>query len=484
MTVMSSILIITWNGRNLVEPCLRRALAQSLVEHEVVVVDNGSTDQTAEFVEARFPQVRVIRNPKNLGFAGGVNVGVRATSSPTVALVNQDAELDRLWLRRALDRLATDDRIAVVGSKILYPDRRTIQHAGGRVLEPLALTDHVGYRQFDRGQFEIPADADYVTGAAMLLRRDRFDQLDGFDERFFPAYFEEADFCRRARLAGYRVVYEPKAIAYHRESASTERDSAQYYRWIHTGRVRFVMKQRNSEELSTLYQRAELERISTLGSQIEAAALGVAYRTVLSEGPQPDWPGWNDPSAAERALRELAEYAEARAAGPVPDPLDIYLSGVRTQRVPQVPTLGFRRLTLRNAVARLREVWNDWPVSSYITPMVLQQRETNRWVFQALSELSARLANAADRVTEEAAARERLDEAVRRWDERDRRVLEARLTRDEEVLRSVDRDLTGIVRAIGAIDVRLRAVERLLEEQRAGAAEPQPAAGAPVSPVE
>src|SRR5207302_7257086 len=120
---------------------------------------------------------------------------------------------------------ARDDRLGVAGGKLLYPDDRTLQHAGGIVRRPLMLADHRRYGQPDDPTETDPIDVDYVTGAAIAIRRRALEQVGGLDEGFF-LYFEETDLCQRARDAGWRVRYLPGATAVHRESAATGPASA------------------------------------------------------------------------------------------------------------------------------------------------------------------------------------------------------------------------------------------------------------------
>ncbi len=459
MTPEISLVVVSWNGRDWIDACLSHALEQEQVDHEVIVVDNASADGTAEHVRDRFPTVKVIQNDTNQGFAGGVNTGVRTSRAPIVGLVNQDAEIDRGWCRQVLRRFAADPRIAVVGSKILYPDRVTIQHAGGILPSPLFLADHHGYRQADEGQFNTVADVDYVTGAALALRRDVFDALGGLDERFFPAYFEEADYCTRARAAGYRVVYDPAAVAIHRESASTVRDSAQYYAWYHRNRLRYAIKHLPALEVLMAFRPAEKRRLATLNSADEVRGLLAAYRHALEaieRGELTPVLGQADrPEDVTRTLHELIGIAEARRRGVVEDPLGAYLSAVRaTWRIPE-PVFVLHGSLFHRILARLRRLWHDVPTVWYVRPIMDQQQHNNEWVHQALLELASRLGEV---------QRSLRDQAFR---DIDRQV--ERVDRLEEVSVQADREAVRLVRLIGDLDQRLRRLERRLDQAEAGA---------------
>jgi GT2 family glycosyltransferase len=239
----ASVIVINWNGEVYLERCLKALLAQIGAEDEILVVDNDSTDGSVELLCSRFPSIGRVRNTRNLGYAGGANVGLRRARGDLFILLNPDVEVHPGWLR-ALKEGLQEERVGVAGCKLYYPDGRTIQHAGGSINFPLAAADHYGYRQRDQGQWDQGREVDYVTGAALALRRDVLDRVGFFDEGFCPAYYEEVDFCFRARDAGYQVRYVPTAVATHHEHAALGDESYWYIRYFHRNRLRFVLKHR------------------------------------------------------------------------------------------------------------------------------------------------------------------------------------------------------------------------------------------------
>ncbi|MGD9755388.1 MAG: glycosyltransferase, partial [Acidimicrobiia bacterium] len=219
-----SIVIPVFNRADMTERCLRR-LARTVdpADVELIVVDNGSTDGSAELVERLWPGAVVLRNPENRGFAKGCNQGVRAARAERVVLLNNDTEPCDGWLEALLGRLDEAD-VGLVAPKLLFPDG-TIQHAGMSLVEDrkhgLALNAiHDHYRApastaaADRGR-----DLRLVTGAVLALRRATFDAVGGFDEGYWNGC-EDVDLCLALAAAGYRVVYEPSAVLVHHESAS------------------------------------------------------------------------------------------------------------------------------------------------------------------------------------------------------------------------------------------------------------------------
>ena len=278
-----AVLILTWEGMEVLPACLR-ALAPQL-EHgaELVVVDNHSSDGSAAYVRDHYPHARVIENQANLGFGGGVNVGLRtllAEQGPEyVVLLNQDTEVAPGWLAGMLQPF-DDAAVGAVGCKLLYPDNKTIQHAGSRLEYPRALAHHIGWHEADDGQFDLECDIDYVTGAALALRRSALEAVGLFDEGYNPGYYEDSDLCWRLRQARYRVMYNGAASALHHESTSSPnplRQSMIYNR----NRLRFVLKTYTSTAFWQDFEPTERRFIACHGVGNEARALRWAYLHAL-----------------------------------------------------------------------------------------------------------------------------------------------------------------------------------------------------------
>jgi GT2 family glycosyltransferase len=270
-----SVIILAWNGERFLEPCLAALLAQADKEAEIIVVDNGSRDNSGTLAEQHGPRVRLIRNGYNLGFAGGNNVGLRAATGEAVVLLNQDTVVQPGWLS-ALASTFADSAIGIVGCKALYPDGRTLQHAGARVHPGNAYTEHIGSGEPDTGQYDRLADVDYVTGAAFAIHRRALERLGGLDEGFYPAYYEEIDYCYRARRAGFRVVYQPQAVLHHHETSSLPQPSYVHYRAVHRNRVRFILRHWDDEGLAA-FAEVEEHAIGMILSLDDAAARARAY---------------------------------------------------------------------------------------------------------------------------------------------------------------------------------------------------------------
>jgi GT2 family glycosyltransferase len=220
-----AVVVLTWNGRALTLACLESLASLEYEAVTVIVVDNGSTDGTASAVRDRYGErVTIIENPRNLGFSGGNNVGIRralADGADLVLLLNNDTTVDPGLVRRLVDVIRSSNDIGIVGPKIYYaspPDR--IWFAGGEVSLSRGTTRHIGIRERDTGRYDSTRDVDYVTGCALMARREVFEAIGDLDP-VFRAYYEDADFCMRARRSGFRVVYVPSGKVWHKISAST-----------------------------------------------------------------------------------------------------------------------------------------------------------------------------------------------------------------------------------------------------------------------
>jgi GT2 family glycosyltransferase len=256
----ASVVVVSYNTAAHIVECLRSLLALDYPEIEIIVVDNASTDGSVELIRQRFPQIDPIELPDNKGFAGAASVGLFMASGDIVATVNPDVRLDRKWMRAMVATLAHEE-VGIVGSKILYPDGKTLQHAGGVVHYPLATVDHIGRGEPDNGQYNISKVVSFVTGAALAMRREVGRHLGFFDEEFFPVYYEDVDLCWRADKEGLSTIYQPDALAYHSESVTVDRKGSLYYSFYHANRLRFVVKHYSPDQLMLDFLPAEAARV-------------------------------------------------------------------------------------------------------------------------------------------------------------------------------------------------------------------------------
>ena len=244
-----SVVVLTFNSADYIGPCLASLAAQTQRDIELVIVDNASSDSTLERTRSAASKhglsPRIVALGANAGCAGGNNEGWRAARGSIVVFLNPDTEAAPGFVAELVAPLqGRHDEVPLVGitgARILYPGTRTLQHAGGTIM-PNGMTNHIGAGETDEGQYSEARDVDYVTGAGFAVRRDLLEQLGGFDEDYYPAYFEEVDLCTRARRLGRRVQYVPSALLYHHESVSLEADSPAFRRLYQRMRIRYCLK--------------------------------------------------------------------------------------------------------------------------------------------------------------------------------------------------------------------------------------------------
>ena len=220
-----AIIVLTWNGRELTLDCLRSLDAVTTPGVRVIVVDNASSDGTADAIRSQYGgRITLIENPTNAGFAAGNNAGIERAlrdGADFILLLNNDTLVAPDFVDRLLEPLRDAPDIGITAPKIYFAEPRDrIWFAGGVISMWKGTARHIGIRETDRGQYDRERDIDYATGCALLARRTVFETAGTLDPAY-RAYFEDADLCVRARRAGFRIRYVPAARVWHRISAST-----------------------------------------------------------------------------------------------------------------------------------------------------------------------------------------------------------------------------------------------------------------------
>jgi GT2 family glycosyltransferase len=213
------LVIPNWDGRRYLEPCLRSVFAQEFRDLYVILVDNGSTDGSADLVRARFPQVHLVENSDNRGFAVANNQAIRASTSEFVATLNNDTEVDPGWLGALVRAMETDPGIGMCASKMLLADRREVIDSAGIAVDKAGIVWNREAGNIDHPGTVVPIPVFGPCAGAALYRRAMLDDIGLFDEDFF-AYMEDVDLAWRAQWAGWKCVYVPKAAVYHVHSAT------------------------------------------------------------------------------------------------------------------------------------------------------------------------------------------------------------------------------------------------------------------------
>ena len=216
-----AVVILNWNGKNFLDDLLPTLVQHTPPEVDIVVGDNASSDNSVEFLKQNYPQIQIIQNDKNYGFAEGYNRVLNKVKADYFVLLNSDVEVTPNWIEPVIDMMEADDDIAMCQPKLLsFYNRDTFEYAGGAG----GYIDKYGYpfcrgRLFttlekDNGQYDDACEIFWATGAAMFVKAKVWKQLGGLDGDFF-AHMEEIDFCWRAKNGGYKVYYCPQSVVYH-----------------------------------------------------------------------------------------------------------------------------------------------------------------------------------------------------------------------------------------------------------------------------
>ena len=216
-----AIIILNWNGRKYLEQFLPSVLQTSYANYEVIVADNGSTDDSITFLETNFSNIHLIRFDQNFGFAKGYNEALKQVQADYYVLLNSDVEVQASWLQPMVALLESDKTIAACQPKILsYNNKTMFEYAGaaGGWLDkygyPFAKGRVFDITEEDKGQYDQCEPIFWASGASLFIRPAMFHEMNGFDEYFF-AHQEEIDLCWRIQLAGYKIYSCPSSVVYH-----------------------------------------------------------------------------------------------------------------------------------------------------------------------------------------------------------------------------------------------------------------------------
>lgn len=213
-----SIIIVNWNGGEVLRQCLESLSKVEYPHWELIMVDNGSTDGSEKIafnLKLKIKNLKLIRNSKNLGFATANNLGYKKAKGDYVLLLNNDTLVDRFFLKKLVERGEQDLTLGVIQPKIYLMDKPGYLDNAGSFITKIGFWHHWGYLQKDSVEFNQERDIFSAKGACMLIRRAVIEKVGLFDPDFI-SYFEETDFCWRVWLSGFRVIYYPSALIYHK----------------------------------------------------------------------------------------------------------------------------------------------------------------------------------------------------------------------------------------------------------------------------
>ncbi len=223
-----TVVIPNWNGEAHLPTCLESLRRQTFRDFEVIVVDNGSTDGSLALLARDYPEVQVLALGENRGFAGACNAGIRAARGEFIVLLNNDTEAEPHWLEEVVAAFRRHPEAGLVASKMLLFDRRDVLHTAGDYYRVDGRPGNRGVWETDRGQYDREEYVFSACGGSAAYRRAMLEGVGLLDEDFFYSC-EDVDLAWRAQLAGWRCIYAPRAVVYHKLSATGGGVTASFY---------------------------------------------------------------------------------------------------------------------------------------------------------------------------------------------------------------------------------------------------------------
>jgi len=268
-----SIVIPHWNNVDVLSECLESILNTDFENFETIVVDNASTDNSVASVRSNYPNVKLIENDKNYGYAGGCNIGAEAASGDYLIFLNNDTVQEKDWISNLIKTINSDDKIAAVQPKILnYYDRNVFDYAGGSgghmdiYCFPFARGRIFSFQENDEGQYNNKEKCFWSSGTCFMVRRELFQKAGGFDESFF-AHMEEIDMCWRLYAMGFEVWVEPDSVVYHKNALTLPMYSHKKYYLNHRNSLLMLLGNYSIKNIFLIgIPRLILEKIACLYS--------------------------------------------------------------------------------------------------------------------------------------------------------------------------------------------------------------------------
>lgn len=239
--ITASVIIPNWNGKHLLDDCLTSLKRQTFRDFEVIVVDNGSTDGSVEYLKDKYSWTKVVMLDKNYGFAKAINKGVLESIGEYVIFLNNDTAVDKDWIRELIKCISKRKDAISINSKILnFFDHKKIDGVGIEINE-VGQARSIGWEQKDTGQYNREMEIFGATGGASLFRKDIFLKVGMFDENYFM-YSEEVDLAFRTHFLGYKSFYCPSAVVYHKHKASSKKKPQHLEYWQFKNMTQTIIK--------------------------------------------------------------------------------------------------------------------------------------------------------------------------------------------------------------------------------------------------
>lgn len=240
------IILVNYNGINDTIECIESLKKINYSNYKIIIIDNGSSDNSVNILREKYnSEIKIIDLKKNYGFAGGNNIGINMALNENidyVLLLNNDTVVEKNFLKELVILAENNKQIGVVGGKIYYfDDKKKIWYAGAKINTLTGKTKHIGVDEYDKGQYDKISETDYVTGCMMLVSTNVIKRVGNMDESYF-LYYEETDWSVRIKNAGYKLIYQPNSIIYHKVSRSTKKINHVMGYYYDRNSYYFVMK--------------------------------------------------------------------------------------------------------------------------------------------------------------------------------------------------------------------------------------------------
>jgi len=236
-----TIIIINWNGLKHLKDCFDSLNNVNYENIEIIFVDNGSIDNSVEFVKNKYKNVKIIKLEKNYGFATPNNIAASQASGEYIVLLNNDVIVEKDWLNELVKVAKENKKIGIVASKIYFYDKPVIINYAGGSFEKFGYSRHIGAYLKDQEILNVQRETFFGCGASLLIKKKLYNEIGLFDDIYF-AYCEDIDLCWRAWISGYKVIYAPKSVIYHKIGQTTKNQFQKRLFWNERNRLRTILK--------------------------------------------------------------------------------------------------------------------------------------------------------------------------------------------------------------------------------------------------
>lgn len=283
-----SIIIASLNGRRYLKDCIDsiNSVTYPRESLEIILVDDGSRDKTYEYIRENFSGIKIFRNFRNMGAAESRNVGIENAKGRFLAFLDNDVVVEKNWLPESVKVMEEDQTIGICASKIFFKDDPHILNSTGGVINLCAEAWDRGVFERDQGQYDDDKRVFFACSAAMLARKDVVEEVGGFDPMF--RIYEDVDLAWRVNLFGYKVVYVPLSVAYHKRGGTIRRDGLKGKYTLEKSRIRIALK---NYEGRTLFKNVK-DLLRMKFYKLRKSAMPKPFKPVLFICACAAW-GWN-----------------------------------------------------------------------------------------------------------------------------------------------------------------------------------------------